>query len=44
MNFIFFLQGRQGDTVLVAGVSTGTAKVEVRLVDKTWKVHSAKML
>ena len=34
-----FVQGRQGDTVLVAGVSTGTAKVQVRLVDRTWKVR-----
>ena len=41
VNFLlFFFQGRQGDTVLVAGVSTGTAKVQVRLVDKTWKVEN----
>lgn len=31
-------QGLHGDTVLVAGVNTGTAKVEVKLVDKLWKV------
>ena len=31
-------QGLQGDEVLVAGVSTGTAKVQVRLVEEVWKV------
>ena len=30
--------GNQGDTVLVEGVSTGTAKVSVRFVDRVWKV------
>eukprot|EP00731_Ephydatia_muelleri_P025275 Em0017g358a len=30
-------QNRQGDTLLVAGVSTGTAKVQAKLVDKAWK-------
>ena len=30
--------GYHGDTVLVEGVSTGTAKVSVRLVDRVWKV------
>ena len=33
-------QGLHGDTVLVAGVNTGTAKVQVRLVDKLWKVNT----
>ena len=33
-------QGLHGDTVLVAGVNTGTAKVEVKLADKLWKVKS----
>ncbi len=32
-------QGLHGDTVLVEGVNTGTAKVQVRLVDRVWKVH-----
>ena len=30
-------QGLQGDTVLVAGVNTGTAKLQVRLTDRAWK-------
>ena len=38
VEYFVYYQGRQGDTVLVAGVSTGTAKVQVRLVDKSWKV------
>ena len=33
-------QGLHGDTVLVAGVNTGTAKAQVRLVDKLWKVNT----
>ena len=31
-------KGYYGDTVLVEGVSTGTAKVSVRFVDRVWKV------
>ena len=31
-------RGYYGDTVLVEGVSTGTAKVSVRFVDRVWKV------
>lgn len=31
-------RGQYGDTVLVEGVSTGTAKVSVRFVDRVWKV------
>ena len=31
-------QGLQGDEVLVAGINTGTARVQVRLVDEEWKV------
>ena len=31
-------QGLQGDTILVAGVNTGTAKVQARLMDRVWKV------
>lgn len=34
-------QGLQGDTVLVAGVSTGSAQVQASLVDKVWKVSSS---
>lgn len=30
--------GYHGDTVLVEGVSTGTAKVSVKFVDRVWKV------
>lgn len=30
--------GYHGDTVLVEGGSTGTAKVSVRFVDRVWKV------
>ena len=30
--------GLHGDTVLVEGVSTGTAKVQVKPVDRVWKV------
>ena len=30
--------GYHGDTVLVEGVSTGTAKVSVRFSDRVWKV------
>ena len=31
--------GYYGDTVLVEGVSTGTAKVTVGLMDRFWKVR-----
>ena len=30
--------GYHGDTVLVEGMSTGTAKVSVRFMDRVWKV------
>lgn len=33
------VQGQQGDEVLVSGINTGTAKVCVKLAEKTWKVH-----
>ncbi len=31
------LQGLQGDMVLVAGINTGTAKVQVRLRERAWQ-------
>ena len=34
--------GNHGDTVLVEGVSTGTAKVSVRFVDRVWKVRGMR--
>ena len=34
----FLLQDLQGDEVLVSGVNTGTARVQVRLVENAWNV------
>ena len=35
------LQGYHGDSVLVSGIGTGFAIVNVKLVDPVWKVRSS---